>query len=118
MATLFPTIVSAGPVGSVGATGVAGSRLVQVMPLTFDQPSGVSNATAPFIEPAVNQCVTVAVDRTDWMHCGQVIYAGGFGYFEVVSITSATNVILKNLTNEWIPVTEREEIHEVIGYDS
>jgi hypothetical protein len=101
MASLFPVIVPAVVAGNAGTSG-----------------SNSSQVTAPFVVPYPDRNVTVSVTDTSWMYCGQILYFGDLGYFEVSSIHNSMNVTLKNLTSEWRPVTERDEIHEVIDYDS
>ena len=100
----FPLLVPAGPVGNPGASGSPGSKSSQVC--------------ASFVTPYPDQCVAIPVADTSWMHCGQLLYCEGEGYFDVASIHNSTNVTLRNLTREFRPVSEREEIHELVGYDS
>ena len=102
MASLFPTLVPAGPIGNAGHPG----------------PSANSQVTVSFVPPLPDQCGAVGVSDTTWMHVGQVIYMSGEGYYEIMSVTNSTNVVLKNLTSEHRPVVQREWIHDVIDYDS
>jgi hypothetical protein len=98
MASLFPTLIPAGPVGDAGSTGAKSSQVA-----------------ARFVTPLPDQRVTVPV--TD-MHVGQVLYCEDLGYFEVSAIHNSVNVTLRNLTSEFRPVVQRNEIHDVIDYDS
>lgn len=79
-----------GTPGSVGPAGPAG-------------PASYTLTTASYVQPAVNANVTVTVENTAWMALSQTIFVGKSGptapggYYEVVSITNATQVVLKNL---------------------
>lgn len=102
MASPFPLLTPAGPTGNAGHPGAATK----------------SQVIAPFVAPFPNQCVTLSVSDTSWMAPGEVVFVTGEsqGYFEIMAVVNATTVVMKNLTSK--PVTERHEIHGVIGYDS
>lgn len=50
-----------------------------------------------FVVPAISANVGVVVLESGWMAAGQVVFIGSAGYYQVVSITDETDVVLKNL---------------------
>lgn len=80
-----------GPQGPAGAAGAAGT----------DGENAFTTADS-FTMPAELANVTVTVAESAWAVPGQIVAAGkagsaSFGYFEVISVPSATSLTLKNL---------------------
>jgi hypothetical protein len=99
---------------TVGSHGPTGAKIIPTYPAS---PHSVSQTVAGFVCPALNSSVAVAITDTSWMAVGAVIWvAEPAGYYQVMSITNSTHVVIKNLTDER-PMVERSEIHESIGYD-
>lgn len=82
------TVQVPGPQGTLGTAGTNGTNGINAYTIT---------ATSTFVVPAVNANVTVQVGSSVWMFIGQNIYIPGAGYFEVVTVPSATSVQLKYL---------------------
>lgn len=59
-------------------------------------PEGITQLTAGFSQPAVDANVTIEVVSTTFMVAGQEIFIGSGGYYEVQSITDATDAIVQN----------------------
>jgi hypothetical protein len=84
------TVVSSGssvaPSGPAGSTGPSGSAL-----------SAYDTLASPFTMPAAAANVTISIANTAWLAVGQVIYIASAGYFQVASISSATQASVTNL---------------------
>jgi hypothetical protein len=80
------TVSAAGPVGAAGAAGTPGAAL-----------SAYDALASSFVMPAASANVTITIANTAWMGVGQVIYIASAGYFQVASISSATQASVTNL---------------------
>jgi hypothetical protein len=80
------TVSAAGPAGAAGAAGTPGAAL-----------SAYDALASSFVMPAAAANVTIAIANTAWMGVGQVIYIASAGYFQVASISSATQASITNL---------------------
>jgi hypothetical protein len=80
------TVSAAGPAGAAGAAGTPGAAL-----------SAYDALASSFVMPAAAANVTIAIANTAWMGVGQVIYIASAGYFQVASISSATQASVTNL---------------------
>ena len=75
-----------GPDGATGATGATG--------LTGE--SAFTSTTAAFLQPPVDDDVTVAVASTSWMRLGQYVFVADGGVYVVAAVLDATTVTLHN----------------------
>jgi hypothetical protein len=80
------TVSAAGPAGAPGAAGTAGAAL-----------SAYDALSSSFTMPAAAANVTISIANTAWLGVGQVIYIASAGYFQVASISSATQALVTNL---------------------
>lgn len=72
--------------------------------------SAFTFTTADFVVPAIGDQVTVSVGNSSWMAVNGLVFVEGAGIFQVISIPSATSVVLEYLdysvnTNEAATVT-------------
>lgn len=77
------TVSAAGPTGAAGATGT---------PL-----SAYDTLAASFTMPNAAASTTITIGSTAWLATNQVIYIASAGYFQVATISSATQVSITNL---------------------
>jgi hypothetical protein len=80
------TVSAAGPAGAAGTPGAPGAAL-----------SAYDALASSFVMPAAAASVTISIANTAWMAVGQVIYIASAGYFQVASISSATQASVTNL---------------------
>lgn len=76
-----------GPAGNDGDDGSDGAAGV----------SAYTTTTAQFTMPAENGTVSVAVGNTAWMGVSQILLVSTAGHLQVVSITNANTVVLRNI---------------------
>lgn len=89
---------------AVGSLNVAGSprgvagRIGGIV-LGIGRPGidAFSQVTAPFVQPAINATVVVAVDQSAWMAIGQSVFCTTGGYYTVAAKPSGTSITLTNL---------------------
>lgn len=64
-----------------------------------DGVNAYTTTTAQFTMPAENGTVSVSVGNTAWMGVSQILLVSTAGHMQVVSITNANTVVLRNIEN-------------------
>lgn len=82
--------IPSGTPGSNGAAGTNGTNGTNGV-------SAFTTLTASFVQPAINATVSATVGNTSWMANGLPLYIEDGGFYDVVSITNATTVVIRNL---------------------
>lgn len=86
--TIAKTIYATpGPRGVAGTAATAGADGVNAFTIT----------TSQFVMPIAAATVTVAVENSQWISVGQIVFIEQGGWFEVAAVPTDTSVTLENL---------------------
>lgn len=88
-----------GNTGNQGANGIDGIDGINGIDGVdgVDGINSFTNLTANFIQPNLNNTVTITVENTSFLVSNIIIYIENTGYYKVVSITNSTQLVIENI---------------------